>query len=225
MNASPAPDQLAQGLIRIHTALRRSIDKIIRVSAAPVPEGDRAGFANFCGRFMRFLTVHHDGEEEIVFPKLVACAGRASMPEYTSNVATWRAAHEKLLVHLGELEAATSQFAKDGQQDRVQRAAKEVGDVMNPHLDAEEAALGGASLGKLMRDEEIVELELASSKHGQRVGGPKVLMLLVHELTDDEQKAHFSEMPWFVRKVLLKRIWAGSFRDCLKYAHNPSIAL
>jgi hypothetical protein len=50
-------------------------------------------------------------------------------------------------------------------------------------------------------------------------------MLLVHSLTDDEQKAHFGGMPWLVRKLLLKRIWAGSFRGCLKYAHNPSIAL
>jgi len=47
----------------------------------------------------------------------------------------------------------------------------------------------------------------------------------VHGLTDDEQKAHLGKMPWFVRKVLLKRIWSRSFRDCLKYAHNPSIAL
>jgi len=52
-----------------------------------------------------------------------------------------------------------------------------------------------------------------------------VLMLLIHALTDEEQKAHFSAMPWFVRKLLVKRIWARSFRGCLKYAHNASIAL
>ena len=50
-------------------------------------------------------------------------------------------------------------------------------------------------------------------------------MLLVYALTDEEQKAQFAGMPWLVRKLLLKRIWARSFRGCLKYAHNPSIAL
>jgi hypothetical protein len=44
------------------------------------------------------------------------------------------------------------------------------------------------------------------------------------ELTDEEQ-THFSSMPWFVRRVLVKRIWARGFRGSLKYAHNPSIAV
>ena len=73
--------------------------------------------------------------------------------------------------------------------------------------------------------DEVTEIELASSKHGQRVGGPWVLMLLIHALTDDEQKAHFDAMPWLVRKLLVKRVWARGFRGCLKYAHNASIAL
>jgi len=77
----------------------------------------------------------------------------------------------------------------------------------------------------LLSVDEVQALEVASSEHGQRVSGPRVLMVMVHGLTDDEQKAHLGKMPWFVRKVLLKRIWSRSFRDCLKYAHNPSIAL
>ena len=63
------------------------------------------------------------------------------------------------------------------------------------------------------------------TKHGQRVGGPPVLVMLVHALTAEEQQAQFGEMPWFVRKLLLKRIWARSFRGCLKYAHNPALAI
>ena len=96
---------------------------------------------------------------------------------------------------------------------------------MFPHLAAEESALDGAAIAKLLRADEVAALEVASSEHGQRVGGPQVLMLLVHALTDDEQKAQFAAMPWFVRKVLVKRIWARGFRGCLKYAHNPSISL
>jgi Hemerythrin HHE cation binding domain len=224
MNPSPS-HQLADGLLRIHAALRRSLETIVRVSGGPIPAGDRGGFSNFCDRFTRFLRVHHEGEEEIVFPKLVECAERASMLEMAAKVGVWRADHEKLLVHLSAFEAACAQLSSDGTYERLHRSAKDVRDVLFPHLDAEEAALDGASLGKLLKRDEVLELAVASSKHGQRVGGQKVLMLLVHSLTVEEQQAHFSEMPWIVRKVLLKRIWARDFRGCLMYAHNPSVAL
>jgi hemerythrin-like domain-containing protein len=218
-------DQLAHGLLRIHAALRRSLETITRVSADAIPDSDRAGFADFCARFTQFLRTHHDGEEEIVFPKLVEAAGRTSRPELASSVTDWRSDHKKLLVQLSALEAAIAQLRTGGPQEPLQRAANEVRDLLHPHLAAEEKALDGSALGGLLRAEEIDKLEVASAKHGQRVGGPRVLMLLVHELSDDEQQAHFSKMPWLVRKLLIKRIWAGSFRGCLKYAHNPSIAL
>ncbi len=218
-------DVLAEGLTRIHTALRRSLETIIRVSSQPIPERDRADFVDFCERFAHFLRTHHEGEEEVVFPKLTEAAQRSSMPEYASGVTSWRADHEKLLVQLSAFEAACRQLRDGGSQEPLQRTAGEVRGVLFPHLDAEESTLDGPALGKLLGPDEIVELGAAASKHGQRVGGPRVLMLLVHALTNDEQKAQFSEMPWFVRKLLLKRIWARGFRGCLKYAHNPSIAL
>ncbi len=195
MNAPAPSDLMARSLLRIHEALRRTLDTIVRVSAAPVPEGDRAAFADFCGRFTRFLRVHHDSEEEIIFPKVTEVSERASLPAYASNVTSWRADHKKLLGGLSAFETATAQFRTGGSPET------------------------------LLRADEVRALDVASAEHGQRVGGPQVLMLLVHALTDDEQKAQFSEMPWIVRKVLLKRIWARGFRGCLKYAHNPSISL
>jgi len=225
MNTPPSHELLAESLLRIHTALRRSLDTIVRVSAAPVPDGDRAGFAEFCSRFTRFLHVHHDGEEEIVFPKLTEVAARASLPEVATDVTSWRAAHKNLLGRLSAFESATAQFRTGGSLETLHGTAVEVRDILFPHLAAEEAALNGASLAKLLRPDEVDALEVASAEHGQRVGGPAVLMVLVHALTDDEQKAQFNKMPWFVRKLLLKRVWSRSFRGCLKYAHNASIAV
>jgi hypothetical protein len=225
MNAPAPSDLMARSLLRIHEALRRTLDTIVRVSAAPVPEGDRAAFADFCGRFTRFLRVHHDSEEEIIFPKLTEVSERASLPAYASNVTSWRADHRKLLGGLSAFETATAQFRTGGSPETLQRTAVDVRAILFPHLAAEEAALDGAAIAKLLSPDEVRALDVASAEHGQRVGGPQVLVLLVHALTDDEQKAQFSEMPWIVRKVLLKRIWARGFRGCLKYAHNPSISL
>ena len=42
---------------------------------------------------------------------------------------------------------------------------------------------------------------------------------------NDEQRAQFGPLPWFVRKILMKRVWARDFRPCLKFAHNPALAL
>jgi hypothetical protein len=225
MNTSAPHELMAQAVNRIHNALRRSLDTIARVSAAPVPESDRNDFADFCDRFTRFLHVHHDGEETIVFPKLTEGAARAALPSYASDVTGWRADHTKLLGHLSAFETATAQFRAGGSPATLAQTAGEVREILFPHLAGEEASLEPAGLAKLLRADEVAAVEVASSQHGQRVGGPPVLMLLIHSLDDDEQKAHFSAMPWLVRKLLVKRIWARGFRGCLKYAHNASIAL
>ena len=218
-------DLMAQGILRIHTALRRILDTIVRVSAASVPEADRAGFADFCAGFTRFLHVHHDGEEEIIFPKLTEVAARAGLPAYAQDVSGFRADHKQLLVHLNAFEAATAAFRAGGSPEALRRTAGAVRDILFPHLAKEEADLDASGLAKLLRADEVAALEVASSKHGQRVGGPQVLVTLVYALTDDEQKAQFGGMPWLVRKLLLKRIWSRGFQRSLKYAHNPSIAL
>jgi len=218
-------DLMAQGLFRIHSALRRTLDAIVRISTAPIAEGDRAGFADFCASFTRFLHVHHDGEEEIIFPKLTEAAARAELPSHAQQVAGFRDDHKNLLGRLDAFEAATAAFRAGGSGETLHSTAGEVRDVLFPHLAKEETDFDALVLSKLLRADEVAALVLASSKHGQRVGGPGVLVLLVHALTDDEQRAQLGEMPWFVRKVLLKRIWSRGFQRSLKFAHNPRIAL
>jgi hypothetical protein len=223
---APTPQaELTDGLTRIHLALRRSLETIVRVSGQPIPARDRGDFAEFCARFARFLHIHHDGEEEIVFPKLTEAAGRASLPAFADNVTTWRADHKTLLGTLSAFEAAGAELGKGGPQEPLHQAAGGLREILFPHLDAEEAALDGPAFGKLLQADEILALSKASAEHGQRVGGPAMLVMLVHALSADEQRAQFSELPWIVRKLLLKRIWARNFRGCLKYAHNPSVAL
>jgi hypothetical protein len=216
---------MAQGVVRIHSALRRQLDTIVSVSAAAVPEGDRAGFADFCASFTRFLHVHHDGEEEVIFPKLTEVAERAGMPAYVSDVSGFRADHKQLLGRLDAFEKAAADFRLGGSPETVHRTAGSVRDFLYPHLAKEEADFSPSGLAKLLRPDEVGALDAAAAKHGQRAGGPPVLVVLVYSLTDEEQKAQFGGMPWFVRKVLLKRIWSRGFRPSLKYAHNPRIAL
>lgn len=212
-------------LARVHAVLRRSLETILKVTSQPIAEADRAGLVDFTERFTRFLEVHHDGEEEIIFPALTAAAARGSVEGPPASVAAWRAEHERLLARLAALKTACAELARGESAQGVRAAALEVRETLLPHLDVEEATLDGALLARLLPENEAVAMALAASKHGQQHGGPKVLMMFVHALTDDEQRAQFAELPWFVRKVLVKRVWARDFRPCLKFAHNPSVAL
>jgi hemerythrin-like domain-containing protein len=209
------------GLEVIHTALRRSLATIVQTAEGPIADADRAAFVEFTERFTKFLHVHHDGEEEIVFPAL----GKPSSPEAKELVDGWKGDHATLIPKLRAMDSACADFARGGAREPLAQAAKAVQDFLVPHLDAEERSLDANMLTKLLTAEEATALGLASSKHGQRVGGSGTLMLLLHSLTDEEQRAHFSAMPWFVRKVLIGQVWKRSFRRCLKYAHNSAIVL
>jgi hypothetical protein len=213
------------GLTLVHSALRRSLETIRRVAEQPIPDGDRAAFAEFTGRFLAFLRSHHDGEEEIAFPAFERGFAAAQLPEAAAEIGRWRAAHEKLLAALDALESATATFARTGARAELAKASAEVAAILLPHLDAEEGALDEATLAKVFSGAQAMDLARGLSKHGQKHGGPRVLMYFLHGLTDDEQRAHFGAMPWFVRRVLVKRIWERGYQPLLKYAHNRSIAL
>jgi hypothetical protein len=145
--------------------------------------------------------------------------------DVADNIAAWRADHRILLGKLGELESARKAFAAGGAREPLAAAAAGVRAVLIPHLDAEERAFDEAQLARAMSGDEATALARAASKHGQRHGGPRVLMQFLHGLTDEEQRSHFGAMPWFVRRILVKRVWEPGYAPLRKYAHNKSIAL
>ena len=213
--AAASHEDLTRGLRFVHLAIRRSLATVVTTAARPLAEEERAGFADFSGRVAKFIRSHHDGEEEIVFPALE----KAGLAE----VKVWKQEHEALLGALGRLDEAIAQVARGGAAEPLARAAVEVQGVLVPHLDAEEAVLDRA-IRDLVSAEQAAALAQAASKHGQKHGGPRQLILFLHSLSDEEQRAHFGRMPWPVRRVLV-RIWDRSFRAAVRYAHNRSIAI
>jgi hemerythrin-like domain-containing protein len=208
---------VVNGLTLVHTAIRRSLDSVVATAQKGVPDAERAGFADFCQRLSRFIHGHHAAEEEIFFPVLDGELLGAS-------VARWKREHEALLGALGDYDRDVAKLAGGGPVDAVARSAAQVRTVLFPHLDAEEAVLDEAALRKLVDGDQAMDLAMRAAKHGQKHGGPGVLMLFLHALSDEEQRSHFSRMPWFVRRVLIP-IWDRGFRACVTYAHNPSIAI
>jgi hemerythrin-like domain-containing protein len=216
-NASAEHQALHHGLAIVHTALRRSLDMVVATAGKPVPEADRAGFADFCERTAKFVRAHHDSEEEIFFP-VFEKAGMAD------KIKTWRGEHTALLDELDQLDAAIAGFKTRGETERLATSATSVREALFPHLDAEEAALDLAVLQQAVSTEQAAALATAASKHGQKHVGTRGLMLFLHALTAEEQRSHFGKMPWFLRKVLIP-IWDRNWKPCAKYAYNAAIAL
>lgn len=213
------------GLALVHAALRRSLETIVRVAQSPIAESDRAAFADFSQRTCDFVHLHHDGEEDVVFPTLKKAFEAAQLSDALAHLATWRKDHEKLLGKLAELEAATRAFAAGGPREPLAQAGAATRDLLLPHLDAEESVVDEGLLSRAMSGDEALAMGRAASKHGQKHGGPRILIHYLHGLSDEEQRSHFGAMPWFVRKLLVKRIWDRGYQPLVKFAHNRSIAL
>ena len=214
-----------QGWAHIHKALRRGLDSIVRTSEQPLPESERAAFADYCERFSLFLHVHHDGEEELIFPVIKTAAVRAAMTDTVAKLTEWKTDHDQLLAHLRTLDASIAAFKAGGPQPPVAAAATLVRTHLFPHLDSEEAALDEAALAKMMSGDEAEAMVTAASQHGKKHAGPRGLMFLMHNLSGEEQRFMFGAAPWIVRKIVFKRILARNFGRCVKYAHTSSIEL
>lgn len=225
MDASQSSQRTVDSLLRIHQALRRSLETIVTISAGKVTRNERVHFAHFCTHFSTLLTIHHDSEDEIIFPKIVEVSQRSALPEISDNVTSWRHEHSILMESLAEFNSATAQFLDTGESAVLHDAAVQVRELLLAHLSSEEAQLTEAAISKLLLPDELQQLEAASIKHGQRAGGPQTLMFLVHSLNGNEQHEHFKELPWLVRKILVKRIWARGYRHCRRYAYNKNISL
>ncbi len=121
------------------------VHKVFRDSLAMAPEliasaaGNserRAMIANYYANLMAFLGVHHDGEEQLVFPLLAE-----RVPEHKSVVERALRQHEDVV---GLLHAANDQIAAweekgDPEAPGLVRALADLADTLIPHLDLEEA--------------------------------------------------------------------------------------
>lgn len=177
----PTPLDRARPALVIHTALRRELrlagPLVRRVAAGDV---DRAGVvARHLGVVLGILHHHHENEDELAWPPLLARA----RPEELVLVRLMQDQHAELERHLGRVEAALpawSSSADAARGDELASALDALHAALVEHLAAEErAALPLAE--RLLTDEEWDEI----GRHGEKgAEGPDkllVLGMLVHE--------------------------------------------
>ncbi len=179
--------------LRPDTSEMAAVHKVFRSSFGSAPDligsakGDdarRALIADYYANVMCFLEVHHDGEEELLFPLL---AERA--PGHRDLVDQATSDHHKALAALEDSKGALAAWQKSGDAESadLERSLAALDGVLSAHLDMEEA-----EIVPLAGDHVTVEEWGMLPAHGfANFTGDKVWLILglIRENFTDEQRA------------------------------------
>ena len=120
----------------VHSALRRDLERTrIVLTTAPYPEGRRRrAIADHLLAMMRFLHVHHHGEDEGLWPVL-----QRRDPSTVALVERMEADHARIAPAIGALEATATRYgASAADREDLLAALADLGAVLLPHLEREE---------------------------------------------------------------------------------------
>lgn len=131
--------------VRPDTSDMPAVHKVFRSSLASGPdfvasaEGDderRALIANYYANLIAFLEVHHDGEEQLVFPLLIERA-----PEHKAIADKAKSQHEDIVGLMCAVKENLSSWEAKGDSEgpEVIRSLHALDAALSPHLDQEEA--------------------------------------------------------------------------------------
>src|SRR4051812_5636588 len=117
------------GFARMHTAMRRDVERLPRAVAAASQPGATAALLPWYRRFRSTLELHHQREDTIIWPELIR-----RDPSFAAPQAELLADHLVLDAALAAVELALA-----GGDDAA-GAARQLGGVLVDHLAREEAA-------------------------------------------------------------------------------------
>ena len=135
------------GTPRPDTSDMTAVHQVFRSSFAAAPafvastRGDdarRSLIADYYANLLAFLEVHHEGEEQLVFPQLTERA-----PDSRALVARMAAQHADVVRMLNDAKAAQASWVKHGDDAAVAAADSLVAlaEALQTHLDEEEALI------------------------------------------------------------------------------------
>lgn len=120
----------------IHRALRRDLARLETVTRADVPAPQRAAVAAHVSWMLDQLHHHHVGEDEGVWPRLLA-----KRPDLAPLLEEMSAEHGRLAAASDDLRAAAAAWAADGSaeaRERVHASVVAMQEATLPHLEHEE---------------------------------------------------------------------------------------
>jgi hypothetical protein len=180
-------------MVAVHNALRAALGAgAARVrGVAPNDEARRALIADYYDNVLWFLDVHHNGEEELVFPRI-----RERSAASVALVDTMESQHHEVVQLLKDASASRTAWAAG--DDTVQATLADQLDALHTataaHLDQEESNLLPLCADYLT-PEEWGELPGHALRQYQGDKVWLVLGLIMEQRTPDEQAVMLSAMP------------------------------
>ena len=180
-------------MFAVHQVFRTSFDDPGRLVGTATAAGhDRVALvADYYANVLAFLHVHHEGEDELVTPRLLDRVGDTAVVEQVS------AQHIDVLSTIAECEAALATWAAApdaATADALTATLARLGRELGTHLDDEEALIL-----PLCRDHLSAEEWGALPGHGMaNFGGDKIWLILglIREHMTDAQRAEMlAHMP------------------------------
>ncbi len=186
----PRPD--TRDMLAVHAVFRSALGPAADVVASARGDDDRrALLRNYYDNIVSFLEVHHEGEQELVFPLLLE-----RRPQDAAVVTRMVGQHEAVVDATDAARRALERWGTEGDDaaDGAAAALGELGAQLTDHLDEEEAVIL-----PLAADCLTLEEWGALPGHGLRnFGGDKVWLILglIRENMDDAQRqAMLDHMP------------------------------
>jgi hemerythrin-like domain-containing protein len=193
----------------VHRTFRRAYDEAARlVRAAPAPSSERVTFlADHIDFGLALLHVHHEGEDELLYPKLIArVPDQAPMTEKVEHE------HELIKTALDAASAATAAWRARPSAETGEALAASLDDlnlVTQPHLDDEEQKVVPLAAVTLTQQEWD-----AMGKHAvaQMPKNKRIIAfgMLLEPLDDSDRVRMMKALPTPVRMLyplLIERPW------------------
>jgi len=165
-------DNLVDNLHRIHRVITRGLatarvhGQLFRVVGF-ADDAARRGFVDYARCLVLLLRAHHDGEEELLFPRLVGAASRGTLAELEAQ-------HRELVAALHDAVSATERGERGEEPsawlDELVAALAIVEPRWIAHIALEQETVTKPLLDALMSREDQVALLKALSEHGQKNG-------------------------------------------------------
>jgi hemerythrin-like domain-containing protein len=198
--APPRPD--TNEMVRVHQVFREAFALAPQlIGAVATDDVDQVGrIATYYESVLLFLHVHHEGEDEILWPKLLErCAGDAAVVNLASDQ------HKGVLGDLAKAEESLAAWREQPGTDRgaeLAAALATLGANLVVHLDNEEK-----TILPLVEEHLTVDEWHELPAHGMRTGGqraPQLMWLVIglirEQMTDAQRAGMDAGMPPPVRE-------------------------
>jgi len=204
-----------------HEALRRNLRHFVELIDG---QGsiDVDAFGEFVGLYAKFLIVHHESEDRIIFPTLRR-HGRLRSTD-AAHLEKWSSEHREVNA-LGEALMRAGRGIRDGERGpllEIRRLSQKLEALLAPHLAAEEEVLTPGHLAEMAPASAIADIDRLGRK---LFGGERgIPLFFAHSLQPDEQKQVFGAAPWIFRRVIFPLMDRRGFSRFRPLSLSPALA-